>query len=263
MLEAVSRLFKVFISLFISNLEKQNPEALIEAEKQSLREQIAKYSQGLSSHAALCERLMAQVRKLEAEESDLRVETAANLKSGNRELAGEVALRLQTVRRELHENRTQLQQAEKTCRELIRARDLAIRTVQTKIQTLKSTMNDAKAREAMAELNEMTLGLTRSTGSSGETLNRLKEMVEEDRNRAAGRASISSEMLEWSGVDAPESREKILAEQALAEFAAEEGMGPTGRSSSSTPEEKLLQAARSRDSNRDDLPESRPHEPFA
>src|SRR5262245_1086186 len=126
MWQRIANLFRGFLGLFVSGLEKRNPEALLEVEKENLREQIARYNQGLASHAARCERLMTQVRKLEGEERDRRAKTTANIKAGNQDVAGQYALRLQTVSRELAENRTQLQQAEETYKNLIKARDVAI-----------------------------------------------------------------------------------------------------------------------------------------
>src|SRR6201995_1214860 len=127
--------FRGFLSLFISGLERKNPKALLEVEKEHLRTQIARYNQGLGSHAGLCENLMAQVKKLEADERDLRAKAAANLRVGNRDAAAQYALRLQTVTRELDENRTQLNQAETTYQELLRARDASIKAAQAKIQS--------------------------------------------------------------------------------------------------------------------------------
>ena len=104
-------------------------QALLEAEQENLRKQIAQYNMGLSAHAGLCERLIGQVKKLELEERELRAKTAAQLRANNRDAAGQYALRLQTIQRELGENRTQLGQAETTYKELIRARDVAIKMV--------------------------------------------------------------------------------------------------------------------------------------
>src|SRR4028119_385887 len=108
MFKRISNLIRGFLGLFISGMEKQNPEALLEVEKENLRIQISRYNQGLASHAALCERLMTQVKKLEAEERELRAKASANLKAGNREVAGQYALRLQSISSQLAENRKQL-----------------------------------------------------------------------------------------------------------------------------------------------------------
>jgi phage shock protein A len=124
MFKRIGNLLRGFLNLAISAFERRNPEALLELEKEHLRNQVARYNQGLVSHAAFCENLMAQVKKLEADDRDLRAMTLANLRTGNRELASQYAMRLQTVTRELEANRSQLQQAETTYKELIRARDV-------------------------------------------------------------------------------------------------------------------------------------------
>src|SRR5215472_3144564 len=224
MFRRISNLFRGFLSLFISGLERQNPEALLEVEKENLRRQIGQYNQGLASHAGMCERLMTQVRKLETDQRDLRARTAANLRAGNRQVAGEMALRLQTVERELDENRKQLEQAETTYKELVRARDVAVSTARNKIESLKSSISDLKMKRAMAELTEMASGMISSIGGSGDTLDRLQTMVEEERTKAAGRARVARDSMDMAGVQLKEAEQNALADQALADFAAKEGI---------------------------------------
>lgn len=224
MFRRITNLLKGFLSLFISGMEMRNPEALLEVEKENLRAQISKYNLGLASHAALCERLMSQVRKEEAEEKDLRTKATAHLKAGNQEVAGEYALRLQTLQQELTENRAQLEQAEKTYQELIRARDVTIKAAQTKIESLKYTINDMKVKQAVAEMTEMASSMIGTIGGSGDTLNRLETMVREERDKAAGRARVAKDSLDFSEVKLKESEQKALAQQALANFAAKEGI---------------------------------------
>src|SRR5215217_5607168 len=104
MFRRINNLIRGFLSMFISGLERKNPEALLETEKENLRRQIAKYNTGLAAHAGLCEKLIGQVRRLEKEHDELRAKTTANLKAGNQELAGQIALRFQAVKKELEEN---------------------------------------------------------------------------------------------------------------------------------------------------------------
>jgi len=224
MFRRISNLFRGFLSLFISGLERQNPEALLEVEKEHLRAQIAQYNQGLASHAGMCERLMTQVRKLETDQRDLRARTTANLRAGNRQVAGELALRLQTVERELNENRTQLEQAENTYRELVRARDVAVSTARSKIESLKSSIDDMKMKRALAEVTEMASGMVSQIGGAGETLDRLHEMVEEEREKASGRLRVARDSVDTTAVHLKESEQAALADQALADFAAKEGI---------------------------------------
>jgi len=224
MFERLANLIRGFFGLFISGLERQNPEALLEVETENLRKQIAQYNQGLASHAGLCESLMGQVRKLEVEDRDLKAKTSANLKAGNRAAAGQYALRLQTVERELTENRKQLEQAETTYKDLLKARDVAVSSARAKIESLKSSISDMKMKKALAELTEMASGMISSIGGSGDTLDRLQTMVEEERNKAAGRARVARDSMDMSGVQLKEAEQNALAEQALADFAAKEGI---------------------------------------
>ena len=224
MFQRIANLLKGFIGLFVSGLEKANPEALLEVEKENLRKQIANYNQGLASHAGLCERLMSQVKRLETEERELRAKAAAHLKAGNREAAGQYALQLQSTTTQLAENRQQLEAAEKTYQNLIKARDVAIKAAQSKIESLKYALTDLKIKKATAEMNEMASGMIGSIGGSGDTLNRLHNMVEEEREKAAGRARVARDSIDMSEVRVKDEEQKALAAQALAEFAAKEGI---------------------------------------
>jgi phage shock protein A len=224
MFQRLLNLFRGFLGLFISGMERTNPDALLEVEKENLRLQISRYNDGLSSHAALCERLMSQTRLFENEERDLRAKASANLRAGNREAAGQYALRLQTVQRDLEENRKQLEQAETTYKNLVKARNVAVQSAKAKLENLKSAINDMKMKKALAELTEMSNAMIGSIGGSGDTMDRLTSMVTEERDKAAGRARVATEKLDFSSVELQESEQKALADQALADFAAREGI---------------------------------------
>lgn len=228
MFSRVANLIKGFLSLFISGVEKRNPEALLELEQENLRKQIANFNQGLATHAGLCERLMGQVRKLETEHKDLRAKTAAHLRAGNKSAAGQYALRLQTIEQQLEENRKQLEQAEGTYKNLVKARDVAVQTARAKIESLKGAINSMRMNQAMAEIHEMSSGMISQIGGAGDTLNRLHEMVEEERTRAAGRARIAKDSIDMTQVDIKDSEMNALADQALADFAAREGISLPG-----------------------------------
>ena len=224
MFKRLGNLIKGFFGLFVSGLEKQNPEALLEVERENLRKQIAQYNHGLAAHAGLCERLITQVRKLETEERELRAKTTAMLRANNRDAAGQLALRLQTIQRELGENHKQLEQAEKTYQELIRARDVAVKNAQTKIEALRFSLDDLKIKKATAELTQMASGMVTQIGGAGDTLDRLHQMVEEEREVAAGKARVARDSLDTTGLHLKEAEQKALEEQALADFAASEGI---------------------------------------
>lgn len=236
MFTRLANLVRGFFGLFISGLERQNPEALLEVEKENLRKQISNYNQGLAAHAGLCEKLVGQIRRQETEERELNAKAMANLTAGNRDVAAQYALRLQTVRRELAENRAQAKQAETTYQELLRAREVSVKNAQGKIEALKFAIDDMKIKKATAELTEMASGMIGQIGSSGDTLNRLHDIVEEERTKAAGRARVARDSMNTSDIVVKEAEQKALADQALAEFAAQAGitLAPTPQAAMGT-----------------------------
>jgi phage shock protein A len=232
LLSRLANLFRGFMSLFVSGVERRNPEALLEVERENLRGQIAQYNQGLAAHAGLAERLIAQVRRLESDEQELRARTTANLRAGNKQLAGELALRLQTVSRELEENRKQAQQADETYKNLLKARDVAVKAARDKIEKLRFSLDDLKVKKAMAEMTEMATGMVNQIGGAGDTLDRLHSMVEEEREKAAGRVRVARDSFDTSDIQMKEAEQNALAEQALADFAAKEGIAMPGATAS-------------------------------
>ena len=224
MFKRLGNLIKGFFGMFVSNAERSNPEALLEVEKENLRKQIAQYNQGLASHAALCEKLMTQVKNLETRERELRAKTAAHLKAGNRESAGNFALDLQQVQAQLTENREQLEVAETTYKDLEKARGVSVEIARDKIDKLKYAIGDMKVQKSTAEMMEMASGMISTIGGSGDTLNRLEEMVQEEREKAAGRSRVARGGLDMTGINMKESEQEAMADQALADFAAKEGI---------------------------------------
>ncbi|OQX13457.1 MAG: hypothetical protein BWK80_42825 [Desulfobacteraceae bacterium IS3] len=218
MFRRLLNVFQGFIGLFISGLEKTNPRALIEAEKENLRVQIAQFNESLSQHAAFVERLMRQVKSLEKKEQELAAKVAANIKAGNRSIAGQVALQLKTVKEQLEENRGQLTAADDTYKKLVKTRDITVQEARNKIENLKLKISEAEMLEAQAELQEMASGMITGIGNSGDTLNRMEEYLDERRDKAAGRARVAASGLDVSGVELKEAEQNALADQALAEF---------------------------------------------
>ncbi len=238
MFKRIGNLIKGFFGLFIGGLEKSNPKALLEVEKENLRKQISKFNQGLASHAGLVEKLISQVKKLDKEENDLRAKTAAHLKAGNRKLAGEYALKLKKVDAEHDEIASQLESSEARYKELIKARDISVKEARDKIDDLKRGLDDIEIQKATAELNEMASGMITNLGGAGDTLNRLEELVDEERTKAAGRSRVARDSMDLSEINIKENEQEALQDMALAEFAAEQGIAieSSDASASSSPE---------------------------
>jgi hypothetical protein len=60
-------------------------------------------------------------------------------------------------------------------------------------------------------------------------------MVEEERTKAAGRARIAKDSVDMSGVEIQEAEMNALADQALADFAAREGLSIPGAAPAPAP----------------------------
>ena len=234
MFRRIRNLFRGFLGLFISGLEKKNPEALLEVEKENLRAQIAQFNQGLSAHAGLCEKLIASVKRLEREEQELKAKAAANIRAGNQRLAAEVALELQRTRAELADHRSQLHEAEKTYKELISSRDTAIKAARDKMENLRKDLDGLKMNKALAEMNEMASGMLTQIGGSGDTLDRLHQMVEEENTKAAGRARVARDSIDTGKFKEKAAEREALEDLALADLAAELGMSVPGTPATTT-----------------------------
>ena len=224
MFKRISNLFKGFLGLFIGGMERKNPEALLEVEKENLRKQIGEFNKGLATHAGLVERLLSQAKKLEAEENDLRAKTKALLTAGQREAAAENAYKLQAVDKQHDEIAKQLADAEVRYKELIRARDVSVKTARDKIDKLRRDIDD------------MAAGMITTIGGSGDTLSRLSDIVEDERTKAAGRARVSRDSMDLGDINLKESEQKALADMALADFAAAEGIALEPKTPATTTE---------------------------
>ncbi len=224
MWERLRNLMRGFMSLFISGIEREHPRALIEAEKENLRKQIARFNDNLANHAAFVERLMRQVKNLEVQERELAAKAAAHLKAGNRDAAGQYALQLRTVKEQLEENRQQLEAADDTFKKLVKTRDTAVRDAQDKIESLKRLLTETEMMEAQAELQEMAQGMITSIGGSGDTISRVEEYLTERRDKAAGKARVAASSIDISEVEIKVAEQAALADQALSEFAAAYGL---------------------------------------
>src|SRR6185369_208787 len=126
--------------------------------------------------------------------------------------------------RELEEKRHQLESAEGTYQNMVKARDGSRQSAKAKIESLRGAIADMRMNKAMAEMSEMAAGMIGTIGGSGDTLNRLHDMVEEERTKAAGRARVAKDSIDMTDVNLKEAEQNALADQALADFAAREGL---------------------------------------
>jgi phage shock protein A len=238
-----SNLIKGFFSMFVSKAEKSNPRALIEVEKENLRKQIANFNDNLATHAGYIERLRRQIQDNEKKEKELTAKIAAYLKVGNRTVAGQLALELQNIKAQLEENRQQEKDAEAAYKKMVKTRDMAINEAKLKIEKLKRMISETEMLEAQAELQEMASGMISEIGGTGDTLDRVEQNIQERRDKAAGRARVAKEGIDFNDIELKEAEQEAMAEMALAEFESAYGFkspAPQPTEAPKTKEEKAL-----------------------
>ena len=198
--------------------ERRNPEALLQREKENLRDRIARFNDGLVSHAALSERLMTQVGRGEAEQADLTARIRALVNAGNKEAAARYAYQLQQVTTRLEEDRAELEAAEATYQNLVRTRDARVTEARENIEKLRRQIGDLKTQRAVADLEGMAAEMIGSMGASGDSFDRLREMVGEERENASARARVARGTIDASDLALKEAEQAAMNSQALDAF---------------------------------------------
>lgn len=224
MLNRLYNMFRGFLGLFVKDLERNNPAALLENEKENLRKQIASFNTALAQHAGVVENLGAQAKRLDTEENNLRAKISALIAAGKRDVAGQLAVKLNSVDRQHDDVLKQLEETERQYKELIKTRDASVAAATRKIEELSVGLNDMKIKKATAELTEMATGMISSIGGTGDSLSRISEMIDSERSKAAGRARVASDSLSANGLLIDSDGESAMAEAALLQFETENNL---------------------------------------
>jgi phage shock protein A len=216
--QRISRLWRAFIGSNLTELEAHNAEAMLDLERESLREQVGKYNEGLAGHAGLIERLKAEQLRLRKEQTELEPKLRARLAASDRTTAGKHALRLEAIGQRRTALDEELVQTEATYKELVRAREVALVSARERIETLKRSIDECKVQEALADLTELSAGMHGSIGLSDGTLERVRERMDERKHRAVGRSRVARDSIDVAAVHAQEAEQAAMAEDALARF---------------------------------------------
>ena len=224
MFKRISKIFKGFMSLFIKNIETKNPEALLEAQREELREKVSQFNTNLAKQAGFVARLERFVAEREKKEKELLAKAQVNLKAGNMDIAGKAAAERKNILAELEQYKAQLVTAKQSYQNLVRTKDVTIKEAKSKLEALQQKLSQVKMKEAEAELQEMSQSMVGELGAGGDTMNRLEEQLNERLELATGKAQVAKDSADFSDIVMKESEQKALENQALAELAASMGM---------------------------------------
>lgn len=220
----MSLIFRLFTLMsghagrLLSYFERRNPEALLETERESLRKHIAQFNSGLVAHAAVSERLTAEVKRGEAQSAEHSRRIAALVKTGQRAAAARYALELKDIETRLVEDKKQLEASETTYRQLVETRDRSIGDARRRLESVRRDIGDLKVKRAIASLEGMAQVMIDSATGPGASLERLQDIVTEEREKASARVRVMSGPADPEEQALRESERSALAEDALAEY---------------------------------------------
>ncbi len=220
----IGRLFRGFLSLFISGLEAKNPEALMEAARQEFREKMTHYNLALAQMAGVAERLKSQIKAKTTKAQDLERRILANHRAGNIELAGSLARELQELKADLSTDTQELSETEDAYQANLRQAKISQKEFEDKIRQMEKQLSQVKIKEAQAEAAAALSGAAFTVGDLGDTLKTVDEVLAKRYQESAGKARVAKDLVDMDKVQEKEGERKALEQAALAEFLASQGI---------------------------------------
>lgn len=224
----IGRLFRGFVGLFISGLEENNPEALMDAARQEFRDKMAQYNSALASMAGVAERLKMQVKTKASKAQDLERRILANHNAGNAELAGSLARELQELKADLGHDTAELSETEEAYQANLRQAKIVQKEFEDKVKRLEKQLSQVKIKEAQAEAAAALGNATFQVGDLGDTMKTVEEVLQKRYEKSAGKARVATDLVNMDKVREKENESKALEQAALAEFLASQGIQAGG-----------------------------------
>jgi phage shock protein A len=220
----IGRLFRGFVSLFISGLEARNPEALMEAARQEFREKMTHYNMALARMAGVAERLKSQIKAKSLRANELERRILANHSAGNMELAGSLARELQELKADLSTDTQELAETEDAYQANLRQAKVAQKEFEDKLRRLDKQLSQVKIKEAQAEAAAALSSSAFKVGDLGDTMKSVEEILAKRYEESAGKARVAKDLVDIDKVQEKENERKALEQAALAEFLAGQGI---------------------------------------
>jgi len=192
----IGRLFKGFLSLFVSGIEEGNPEALMEAARQEFRDRMAQYNNALARLAGVAERLKNQIKGKATKAQDLERRIMANHRAGNLELAGSLARELQELKSDLTVDTHELQETEEAYQVNLRQAQVVQKEFEDKVRKMERQLSQVKIKEAQAEAAGALGNVAFKVGDLGDTMKRVEEVLDKRYEMSAGKARVAKDMVE-------------------------------------------------------------------
>lgn len=224
MFSRIGRLFRGFLSLFISGIEARNPEALMEAARQEFREKMTHYNMALARMAGVAERLKSQIKTKAVRAQELERRILANHSAGNMELAGSLARELQDLKADITTDTQELSETEEAYQANLRQAKVAQKDFEDKLHRLEKQLSQVKIKEAQAEAAAALSSSAFKVGDLGDTMKSVEEILAKRYEESAGKARVAKDLVDIDQVQEKENERKALDQAALADFLASQGI---------------------------------------
>jgi len=218
----LGRLWRGFISLFVSGVEAQNPRALLEAEIQDFNKARASFNENLAKQGGLINRLKAQIDEEQKKLIILTQRVKALMQAQQMDKAQTLALQRKETQALIAQNTEQLEAAESLFQQVSRQRDTFVKQAKVRIEKVKGKISAAEMAEAQAKLTELASDAV--FNPDGQGLANLDEKLTERISNAQGKVRVATEAVQNDAWVVTEQESKALEQAALAEFASEMGM---------------------------------------
>ncbi len=214
------------LSRFWRGFAARYPEEVLASEREELREEVQQARERFQEAATERARLEGVLHEGQAAAERLTLRVTDSLARGDREAAGEAALRLEELENDLAGKRTQMERAEATYRD---ARDRAV-AAQEKFQRRAAEIDAERARLQASAAEAAQTDLAERLGAVDESVRRLERSESERAAAAKGAAMAAEDLARAEEAAAARRREerKQHAAKALARFTSTRRMDGTG-----------------------------------
>lgn len=200
-----------------------DPVAMMRYEYDRSVAELQEGRKGLELYRALVEKVTRQVREQEAHMAKLEAQAKAYLKAGDRETAAKFALEMEKLRKDLEENRAQLQMHEQSYDNNLRKIQHATKKLAEVKQRIDRQEAELKMSEAEAEVAKLAEQFNFNvTTDFGQVESVLQDRI--DKNRAKVRVAADMSNRGIAEIEAETRMEKQMAEDALSRLEASMGI---------------------------------------
>ncbi len=226
MFKRIINLISGLLSSILKVFEARNPAALIEAEKNNLKNQVIRFNQGLSEQAGVVYNLAGKAQKASELIKETEQRISVLLEAGDRNNAARLALKLSQLQKELVELQTRCRCAEEAYQALEKSRDQAVAEANGRLTRLESMLSQTEILNAQNELAEIAGSITRSIGCSQSGFEHTEDIIEKNLQKSLGRSHVLGSQLAklQQNLELAESEKEILEKRALAEYLASRGL---------------------------------------